>query len=77
MPALLHAPLGDICNREEFIETFEKCSFLFKFKPLACGDYAPKGDAKILTEGIHRVFLGLQFECDTEIEQKGAFCIGL
>ena len=27
--------------------------------------------------GIHRVFRGLKFEPDAEIEQKGAFCKGL
>jgi hypothetical protein len=38
------------------LETFEKCSILFKFKPPARGAYAPEGKAKILTTGIHLVF---------------------
>jgi len=29
--------------------------------------------AKILTTDIHRVFRGLKFESDAEIEQKGGF----
>jgi hypothetical protein len=33
--------------------------------------------AKILTAEIHGVFLGLKFEPDTEIGEKGAFCKGL
>jgi hypothetical protein len=33
----------------DIIETFEKCSILFKFKPPARGAYAPEGKAKILT----------------------------
>jgi hypothetical protein len=33
--------------------------------------------AIILTTGIHEVFRGLQFEPDTGIGQKGAFCKGL
>jgi hypothetical protein len=38
------------------IETFEKYSILFKFKPPARGAYAPEGEAKIITTGIHLVF---------------------
>jgi len=57
------------------IETFEKCSFFFKFKS-KIPDFE-RGKAKILTTGIHRVFRGLQFEPDAEIGQKGAFCKGL
>ena len=51
-------------------ESLEKCSILPKFKE---GDPAMAG----LTTGIHGVFLGLKFEPDAEIEQKGAFYKGL
>ena len=70
------------------IETFEKYSILFKFKPSARRACAPEGKTKILTTpvrsagptgqaGIHRVFRGLKFESDQEIGQKGKFCKGL
>ena len=72
----------------EKLETFEKCSILFKAKPPACKAYAPEGKAKILTTpvrsagptgqaDIHFVFRGLKFESDAEIGQRKAFCKGL
>jgi hypothetical protein len=46
-------------------ETFEKCSILFKVKPLARRAYAPEGKANILTAGIQsQVFRGLKSESD-------------
>jgi hypothetical protein len=38
---------------EILIESFEKCSILFKIKPPAPRAYAPEGKAKILNTGIH------------------------
>jgi len=36
----------------EKLETFEKCSILFKAKPPACRAYAPEGKAKNLTTPV-------------------------
>jgi len=56
------------------IETFEKCSILFKFKE---GENFNHRN----TSSILRIALSLHFvqnvEPDTEIGQKGAFCKGL
>jgi hypothetical protein len=38
------------------MQTFEKCSILFKLKPPAHRAYAPEGKAKILTAGIHNQY---------------------
>ncbi len=57
-----------------FIETFEKCSILFKFKEDENFNHRN-------TLSILRIALKLHFvqnvESDTEIGQKGAFCKGL
>jgi len=68
------------------IETFEKCSFLFKFKKGENFNH-PRGicfafhGAGRNTLSISRIKLKLHFvhnvEADAEIEQKGAFCKGL
>jgi hypothetical protein len=50
------------------IEPVSKCSIS---KPALICSRSRK--AKIITGGIHKVFLGLKFEPDAEIGQKGAF----
>ncbi len=60
---------------QSILESFEKCSILFKVKS-KIPDFE-REKTKILTTGIHRVFRGLKFEPDAEIGQKGAFCKGL
>ncbi len=55
------APTGQNQRSQSYFqcETFEKCSFLFKFK-----DGEPPPNFGGLTTGIHLVFRGLKFEPD-------------
>ena len=64
-------------------ETFEKCSFFFKFKEGENFNHrCPAGNALgVNTLSISRIKLKLHFvhnvETNSEIGQKGAFCKGL
>jgi hypothetical protein len=57
------------------IETFEKCSFLFKFKEVE--NFNRRNTLSILRINPPKFGDGLKFEHDAEIGQKGAFCKGL
>ena len=50
---------------------------LLNIQKLTVKNESSSRKAKILTTGIHRVFRGLKFEPDTEIEKKRVFCKGL
>jgi hypothetical protein len=62
---------SDIDNRE----TFEKRSFLFKFKEGE--NFNHRNTLSILRINPPKFGGGLKFEPDAEIGQKGAFCKGL
>jgi hypothetical protein len=56
-------------------KTFEKCSFLFKFKEDK--NFNHRNTLSILRINPPKFGGGLKFESDAEIEQKGVFFTGL
>jgi hypothetical protein len=57
------------------IETFEKCSILFRFKEDE--NFNRRNTLSILRINPPKFGGGLKFESDAEIGQKGPFCKGL
>ena len=66
---------GDFREATYQIETFAKCSILFKFKEDE--DFNHRNTLSISKINPPKFGGGLKSESDAEIGQKGAFCKGL